>query len=84
MRTLHFTIKGRHIQLSDQQVREALHGVRPSTVRSWGVLVDDVEFPVKQALEVAAKVNQEKFVSTQAVILFVKWGFCVRWYPYED
>ena len=48
------------------------------------MLVDDVEFPVKQALEVAAKVDQEKFVSTQAVILFVKWGFCVRWYPYED
>jgi hypothetical protein len=72
-----FRLSGRRFNLTRQQVIEALKGVAPEPVRTYGVRVDSKLYPCKQALATATGLPRACFNSHQAYRVLEKLGLNV-------
>jgi hypothetical protein len=50
---MRFIVGGQSLELTQQQVEQALRGVEPEQIRSHAIEVDGRKFPVKQAFALA-------------------------------
>lgn len=66
MNKISFTVKGRRLELSRDQVEQRLRDVAPEAVRTHAVRVNGVTFPVKQAFEVATGIPRADVISHTA------------------
>ena len=78
MATRDFTIRGKNLSLSTEQVEEALKSVEPEPVQQYAVGVHDKWFPIKQALALATGYPPNAFNSHLALHIFHKLGFAVH------
>jgi hypothetical protein len=76
--SLKFTIGGHAIQLSKEDVERALDGVNPESIKKYWIVISGKEFPIKQALSVAAKIPPAAFISTDAYRVLSRLGFEVK------
>jgi hypothetical protein len=67
-----FTVGGVQFLLSREKVEEKLRGVAPESVRELYVLVNGIQYPVKQALAEAAGLQRGMFTSHDAMRVFRK------------
>ena len=63
---IEFTLNGQPFRLSRAHVTKIMNGVVPEVVRTHGVVVNGIEYPVKQVLERAIGVDRADFISTAA------------------
>ncbi len=75
---LTFTISGKRVSLSKKAVEVALKHVTPDTVRKYSVQVGEHDYPIKQAVSIAAGVPIAAFISTDAYRILTRLGFEVK------
>jgi serine/threonine protein kinase len=63
---MRFTLNGKRLELTADDVRCRLRGVEPAPIRQLGVRIDGRLYPVKQAFEVATGIERSAFVSHTA------------------
>ncbi len=73
-----FTIGGHSVTLTKDGVVAALRGVDPGAVKKYRVRIGDQDYPIKQAVSVAANVPTAAFISTDAYRILTRLGFEVR------
>lgn len=61
-----FTLNGQSLELTADQVRHRLDGVRPENVQQYGVRVGPLVYPVKQAFAAATGLTRSKFTTQVA------------------
>jgi hypothetical protein len=76
-----FTLSGERFRLTRQQVVDALRGIEPEPVRTYGVEIGGVVYPVKQALAAACGARRGRFISTAAARVLQRLGFAVSSLP---
>lgn len=67
-----FTVGGMQFLLSREDVEEKLRGVTPESVRELYVVVNGIQYPVKQALAETAGLQRGMFTSHDAMRVFRK------------
>ena len=75
MPTLDFTLAGEAFRLTDSQVEQMMKGVPPEAIHTHAVMINDVSYPVKQALELVTGVDRADFITTAARRHFRRLGF---------
>jgi hypothetical protein len=75
---LSFTIGGRRVFLSWKKVEDSLRHVAPEPIKKYRVRIGGREYPIKQALSIAADVPIARFISTDAYRILSRLGFEVR------
>jgi len=68
---------GRTFMVTQEQVIAALKGVSPERIRKYGVSIDGIVYPVKQAFAVAFGVDPASFYSEDARRAFLRLKFRV-------
>lgn len=72
-----FTINGKRLTLDATDVRVAVEGVMPGSVRSHVVEIDGIEYPVKQAFAEATGLDLLDFTTNHARNVLRRLGFNV-------
>ncbi len=75
---MEFTFNGKHYDLTQQQVEQAMHGVAPEPGRKHFVVVGDSEYPIKQVFTRILHVSKLDFTTQQARSVLKRIGFDVR------
>jgi len=70
-----FVLNGLAHNLNVQTVIERVRGVPPEAVRAHTVRIESVAFPVKQAFELASRINRAQFTSQTAMRHLAALGF---------
>lgn len=74
--------------LAAKHIKEAAKKVAPGTIQKWSVIIDGVEFPIKQIVREAANIVPIKsahvtpadFIAHDAVRILRRLGFEVKYY----
>lgn len=72
---MRFVLNGLAHNLDAQTVIERVRGVPPEAVRTHAVGIEGVAFPVKQAFELASRIDRAHFTSQTAVLQLQALGF---------
>lgn len=72
-----FTVGGKRFQLTSDQVVSKLHGIAPGSVKSHGVEINGLTYPIKEALAHATGLDLLDFNTNQARSIFRRLGFKV-------
>jgi Holliday junction resolvase-like predicted endonuclease len=72
-----FTVNGRQIELTGEDVRHELQAVRPEPVHQYAIQIGSTLYPVKQALEVVSRVPRSEFTTQAARRVLAAVGFDV-------
>lgn len=76
---MHFTVGGRALELTAEQVEKAMLGRAPEPPREHVVDVADVAFPPKQVLAVVTGWDRQSFTTMEAQRVLTRLGFsCSR------
>ena len=73
-----FTVGGRGFSISRDEIERKLKGVQPEPIRQYYVTVNGKDYPVKQALELAAGLLRSGFTTQDAIRVLRKFGFPLR------
>ena len=76
--TMSFTIGGKRVSLSKNGIEDALKLARPEPVKKYSVRIGGVDFPIKQAVALAAKMPTAAFITTDAYRILTRLGFEVK------
>lgn len=63
---MHFSLAGKKFSVTPQDVQRMMRGVEPEPVRTHGVRLGEVLFPVKQVLSKVTGLSKADFNSHQA------------------
>lgn len=63
---IRFVVRGQNFRLSQVQVLEAMRGVEAESVRSHSVVIEGVQYPVKQVFGQATGLDRLDFTSEVA------------------
>lgn len=74
----HFRIGGHDVELSRSRVEKAMKGITHEAVLKHAVKINGTWYPVKQAIEIAARVPRADVISTEARRVFRSLSFEVR------
>lgn len=74
----HFRVGGHDVALTRTGVEKAMKGAVQETVLKHAVKINGTWYPVKQAIEVAARVPRADVISTEARRVFRSLGFEVK------
>jgi hypothetical protein len=72
-----FTVNGRSLSLTPDEVIERVAGARPEPVQTHGVVVDGVTYPPKQAFALATGLSRHEFTTETARRQLGRLGFTV-------
>ncbi|HEY0323073.1 MAG TPA: hypothetical protein VGC66_19105 [Pyrinomonadaceae bacterium] len=72
-----FTIRGKPMHLTKEQVIELLKGVEPSSIQAHMVEIEGVQFPVKKAFAHVTGLDLLEFQTAEARRVFERLGFKV-------
>lgn len=75
---MEFTVSGKRVSLTTDQVNRAVQDLRPDPLRSHAVVVDGVEYPVKQVFAAATGMDVLDFTTNQARRALSRLGFELR------
>jgi hypothetical protein len=83
---MRFTVGGRVLELTKEQVERAVRGVPGELYRTYYVEINGVRYPTKQAIAVVTGWTRETFTSHEANRVLNRLGFkCVNTdYPNDD
>lgn len=73
-----FTIGGKSVSLTRNEVEEALKQIRPEPIKKYSVRVGGMDFPIKQAVALAAKLPTAAFITTDAYRVLSRLGFEIK------
>ena len=73
-----FTISGKKLSLSRQDIEDALKDVKPDAVKKYSVRIGQTSYPIKQVVSVASGVPIVAFISTDAYRILTRLGFEVK------
>jgi hypothetical protein len=77
--SMRFTVGGRHLELSREEVERGVQGKEPEEIRTYRVLVGSDSFPPKQVLAAATGWSRQSFTSHEATRVLARLGFeCLR------
>lgn len=74
---MRFTVNGRQLELTAEDVRRGLRDVRPEPVHQYAIQVGSARYPVKQVFEVVAGVPRSGFTTQVARRVLAAVGFDV-------
>lgn len=75
-----FTVGGKTFSISREEVERRLKAVQPEPIHQYYVTVNGRDYPVKQAVEVAAGLLRSGFTTQDAIRILRKFGFPLRKY----
>lgn len=75
--TTSFTLAGQRFKLSADDIRTRLAGHRPDSIQQYWVEIDGVQWPVKQVIALATRIEKKDFQSRDSRRLLAKLGFRV-------
>ena len=75
--TQEFIVGGKRFQLTKDQVLSKLRGISPGSVKTHGVEINGLMYPVKEALALATGLDLIDFNTNQARSVFRRLGFKV-------
>ena len=75
---IEFTVGGKRLSLTQDEVAKKLQGVPPEPTRSLVVEVNGLLYPVKQAFATASGLDRADFISHQARSVLQRLGFKVK------
>lgn len=78
---LDFTVKGKRMQVTTEDVIRKIRTVTPGPIRKHAVTIDGVAYPVKQAFAAATGTDILDFDTNQARHWFQRLGFEVARVP---
>jgi hypothetical protein len=77
---LTFTVGGKVFSITREDVERKLKDVQPEPIRQYYVTVNGKDYPVKQAVELAAGLLRSGFTTQDAIRILRKFGFPLRKY----
>jgi len=75
---MNFVVGGRSFSISRDEIERKLKGVQPEPIRQYYVTVNGKDYPVKQALELAAGLLRSGFTTQDAIRVLRKFGLPLR------
>jgi 5-methylcytosine-specific restriction protein B len=75
MDEIRFTLRGKTYTLSRKEVQSAMKGEEPETGRVHFVRINGRDYPVKQVLDAALKVDRLDFTAADARSILKRLGF---------
>lgn len=73
-----FTVGGKAFSISREEVERKLRGIQPEPIRQYYAVINEVDYPVKQATEIAAGLLRSGFSTQDAIRVLRKLGFPLR------
>jgi len=73
-----FTVGGKIVRLTHEQVLSKLKGVTPGVIKTHGVEVNGLTYPVKEAFACITGLDLLDFNTNQARTILIKLGFKVK------
>jgi len=73
-----FVVGGKSFSISRDEIERKLKGVQPEPIRQYYVTVNGKDYPVKQALELAAGLLRSGFTTQDAIRVLRKFGLPLR------